>query len=154
MNPPETWGEKVQAYSETSLGRRERRPGPDDERATDTVEASLPKGWTLGRTPKLADTVHYQAFGTPGGEYGKACRAAIVTEVGQWVNLDSAAWEADGVKLRTLEQKWDPDALALFVMNPTGTFHNGAGQVGCQHVEPDDEQPIPRGGTWHWADHE
>lgn len=25
--------------------------------------------------------VHYLAFGTPGGEYPKACRAAVVTQV-------------------------------------------------------------------------
>lgn len=31
--------------------------------------------------PSIGRVVHYVSYGTPGGEYGKECRAAIVTEV-------------------------------------------------------------------------
>jgi len=33
------------------------------------------------RQPQISDSVHYQAYGTPGGEYLSVPRAAIVTEV-------------------------------------------------------------------------
>lgn len=52
-------------------------------------------------TPRVGDTIHYQAFGTPGGEYQSVCRAAIVTEkMGE-----------DGL-------------LGVAVLNPTGMFFN------------------------------
>lgn len=50
---------------------------------------------TVGRT------VHYQAYGTPGGEYKAEPRAAIVTEVLP-----------------------DTGAVSLCVVTPTGTFFN------------------------------
>lgn len=50
--------------------------------------------------PSVGRTVHYVSYGTPGGEYGKCCRAAIVTAVGQ-----------DG-------------EVSLAVLNPTGLFFN------------------------------
>lgn len=51
----------------------------------------------------LGATVHYVAYGTPGGEYPKMCRAAIMT-------VPSA-------------RGWD-DLAALCVLNPTGLFFN------------------------------
>ena len=50
--------------------------------------------------PSIGRIVHYVSYGTPGGEYTRECRAAIVTEV---VN---------------------PDLVGLAVMNPTGMFFN------------------------------
>lgn len=50
--------------------------------------------------PSVGRTVHYVSYGTPGGEYTRECRAAIVTEV---VN---------------------PDLVGLAVFNPTGMFFN------------------------------
>lgn len=106
--------------------------------------------------PQLNDRVHYVAFGTPGGEYRKACRAAIVTEVGQWVTVyeeKAPGYDrSEGRLVRTLEQWFYDDAVALFVMNPTGVFLNGAGPVACSHVEPTNGE-APPGGTWHWPDH-
>ena len=31
--------------------------------------------------PSVSRMVHYVSYGTPGGEYASACRAAVVTEV-------------------------------------------------------------------------
>lgn len=53
--------------------------------------------------PTVGRVVHYRSYGTPGGEYDSACRAAIVTAVD----------ESDNV-------------VALCVLNPTGMFFNDA----------------------------
>lgn len=50
--------------------------------------------------PTIGRIVHYQSYGTPGGEYLPEPRAAIVTEV-----------DGDGV-------------VGLAVLNPTGMFFN------------------------------
>jgi len=34
------------------------------------------------QTPSVGRIVHYKSYGTPGGEYGSVCRAAIITAVG------------------------------------------------------------------------
>jgi hypothetical protein len=52
------------------------------------------------RIPKIGDTVHYQAYGTPGGEYESVPRAAIVTQV------------------------LEDNRVGLAVLNPTGLFFN------------------------------
>lgn len=50
--------------------------------------------------PSIGRIVHYVSYGTPGGEYVKQCRAAIVTDL-------------------------SPGGLvALAVLNPTGMFFN------------------------------
>lgn len=49
--------------------------------------------------PTIGRIVHYQSFGTPGGEYLPEPRAAIITEV-------------------------TGDTVGLFVANPTGLFLN------------------------------
>lgn len=59
------------------------------------------KGSTMSseqQKPTIGRIVHYQSYGTPGGEYLPAPRAAVVTEVGE-----------DGV-------------VGLCVLNPTGQF--------------------------------
>jgi hypothetical protein len=48
--------------------------------------------------PSVGRVVHYVSYGTPGGEYGRECRAAIVTAV-------DTSWFVD-----------------LAVLNPTGMF--------------------------------
>jgi len=85
--------------------------------------------------PSVGRIVHYVSYGTPGGEYGKECRAAIVTEV-------SAE---------------DPSIVGLCVLNPTGLFLN----QGCKQDEGSltpisinggpASLPYP-GGTWHWPE--
>lgn len=47
--------------------------------------------------PTVGRIVHYVSYGTPGGEYGKECRAAIVTRT----------WPTSGV-------------LSLAILNPEG----------------------------------
>lgn len=72
--------------------------------------------------PSVGRIVHYVSYGTPGGEYGKECRAAIVTAVDNIGYVD------------------------LCVLNPTGFFfnrgvhHHAGGEIGY------------KGGTWHWPE--
>lgn len=73
--------------------------------------------------PTVGRIVHYRSFGTPGGEYGSHCRAALVTE--GVASLDDE------------EQR-----LSLAVLNPTGLFFDTA----IPYADPS----TPRGGTWHW----
>jgi hypothetical protein len=65
--------------------------------------------------PSVGRIVHYVSYGTPGGEYGQACRAATITEVDE-----------------------DGSTVGLCVTNPTGLFfdqhvphHDGAEQPGA-----------------------
>ena len=107
------------------------------------------------QTPSVGRIVHYTSFGTPGGEYTKQCRAAIVTEVGAWVTVETTKPDSystsEGRPIRNLEQWFYDDALALTVCNPTGLFFNGASPVACKHDEPSDGH-TPAGGTWHWPE--
>lgn len=52
------------------------------------------------QTPSIARVVHYQAYGTPGGEFPSVPRAAIITAV------------------------HDDDTVDLCVLNPKGMFFN------------------------------
>ncbi len=86
--------------------------------------------------PSVGGIVHYVSYGTPGGEYSRECRAAIVTETG--VN----------------------DIVGLFVANPTGLFLNRG--VWLDEGKPDlatrragegtglCDGKWHAGGTWHW----
>lgn len=98
-------------------------------------------GVSGGRRPVLGDVVHYQAYGSADGRYASVCRAALVTEVGQWVTARTEV-DDDGAT-RTVHQVWDAEAVACTVHNPTGTFHN----TECRHSEG-----RCRGGTWHWPE--
>lgn len=89
--------------------------------------------------PSVGRTVHYVSYGTPGGEYGKECRAAIITEVDD-----------------------DPPAgaqeeIGLCVLNPTGQFFNRGikhDEGTLQRLSINGEPPtLPYpGGTWHWPE--
>jgi len=94
--------------------------------------------------PRIGDTVHYVSYGTPGGEYGQECRAAVVTQVGD-------------------------DTIGLCVLNPTGQFFNPSirysdggetpGRYDCgmkdTHGDPHRYcscgwiEAAYKGGTWH-----
>lgn len=76
--------------------------------------------------PSVVRNVHYVSYGTPGGEYGKECRAAVVTEI-QGQN-DEGDW-----------------VVGLAVLNPTGMFFN-------REVRQDETGHA--GGTWHWPERE
>lgn len=103
--------------------------------------------------PHVGDQVHYVSYGTPGGEYTSRCRAAFVTEVGQWVTVETTPRESydksEGRPIRHAEQWFYSDAVALCVLNPTGVFFGGGagpGTVACLHNGSEHT-----GGTWHWV---
>lgn len=50
--------------------------------------------------PSIGRIAHYRSHGTPGGEYGQECRAAIITEVVNQIE----------------------NVVSLAVLNPTGLF--------------------------------
>jgi hypothetical protein len=84
-------------------------------------------------TPSVGHIVHYVSYGTPGGEYGKRCRAAVVTEV------------SDA----------DPKRVGLMVANPSGLFFHELAAGGCRYQDPGSGVPAPHGaagGTWHWPE--
>lgn len=102
--------------------------------------------------PSIGRIVHYVSYGTPGGEYGKECRAAIITELTS--NPDH------------------PDQVGLAVLNPTGMFFNPAvqyndggatpGEPGCPQTSAHGApfryctcgwiEASHVGGTWHWPE--
>ena len=92
------------------------------------------------RRASVGRIVHYVSYGTPDGEYGRECRAAIVTEV-------SHANAPDG--------QGQPQAAGLCVLNPAGQFFSR--DVGYDNGQPDTMGGTSlcagldyAGGTWHW----
>jgi hypothetical protein len=80
--------------------------------------------------PTICRSVHYVAFGTPGGEYQEgAHRAAIVTEV----HHGTAPMDGQG-----------EGEVSLAIFNPTGLHFRA-------NVPYDAAGTIP--GTWHWPEH-
>jgi len=69
-------------------------------------------------TPSIGRIVHYQSYGTPGGEYLPEPRAAIITEV-----------EGDS-----------EGRVGLCVLNPTGQFFN--------RLVPYSPEPKPGHWNW------
>ncbi|MGB3327340.1 MAG: hypothetical protein WBA46_00215 [Thermomicrobiales bacterium] len=84
------------------------------------VEAVANANERPARTPSVGRMLHYVSYGTPGGEYAPEHRAATVTAVN------------------------DDGTVDLFVMNPSGTFHN-------RGVTIDDVTKAP--GTCHWPEY-
>ena len=81
--------------------------------------------------PSVGEIVHYVSYGTPGGEYAKECRAAIVTIVnGRAIDPATGGPSAS----------WD---VGLAVLNPEGMFFNRH----CVQMEHARD-----GGTWHWPE--
>jgi hypothetical protein len=153
--------------------------GNDHYWATSRIQGDEPGQWrwppipdaielvagTIGHTdPRVGDTVHYVSYGTPGGEYGKECRAAIVTELTQ-VEVNEQNPSGDGIFRPT---------VGLCVLNPTGQFFNrgvlyddGQGDSGsadcpnaAHHGQPHRycpscsyTEPAWLGGTWHHVGH-
>lgn len=76
--------------------------------------------------PSVGRIVHYVSYGTPGGEYGQECRAAVVTAVGDQAAIDGEMMDVD-----------------LCVLNPTGLFFN-------RDVSFSDDSRV--GGSWHWPE--
>jgi hypothetical protein len=82
--------------------------------------------------PTVGRIVHYQAYGTPGGEHPSLPRAAIITAVHHQPKTDT---EEPGPLSSSVD---------LCVLNPTGQFFN-------QGV-PFSETPKP--GCWSWPPRE
>jgi hypothetical protein len=80
--------------------------------------------------PSIGRIVHYQSFGTPGGEYPSVCRAAIITAV-------------DDYQPQNPGEHIHVGHVSLCVLNPEGQFFNRA-------VLQDEEER--KGGTWHWPE--
>jgi len=57
----------------------------------------------MSQQPSVGRIVHYQAYGTPGGEFQSKPRAAVITEV-----------HDDG----------EPGEVSVCVFNPSGIFFN------------------------------
>lgn len=76
--------------------------------------------------PTVGRIVHYVSYGTPGGEYDKACRAAVVTQV---VGPDALT-----------DDEWH---VGLCVLNPTGQFFRESVKQSQEYHD---------GGTWHWPE--
>lgn len=111
------------------------------------------------RQPSVGDVVHYQSYGTPGGEYLPEPRAAIVTEV-EYVHDSEklTGMYPSGEAMDRAVQWWDNGRggavprridggeipmtyrVGLCVLNPTGMFFNT--QL------PYAEEPTP--GHWNW----
>jgi len=85
-------------------------------------------------TPSVGRVVHYQSYGTPGGEYQSVCRAAIITAVDVYQYSGDKPLDGDGNFL---------GAVGLCVMNPDGLFLK-------QGLLQDED--TKRGGTWHWPE--
>jgi hypothetical protein len=90
--------------------------------------------------PSVGRIVHYVSYGTPNGEYGRECRAAVVTEV-------PAVNAADGES--------QPQSVGLCVLNPGGQFFNRG--IGYDNGQPGNAGGTNlcdgldfAGGTWHW----
>ncbi|MFF6988370.1 hypothetical protein [Streptomyces sp. NPDC010273] len=79
----------------------------------------------MEQKPSVGRMVHYVSYGTPGGEYTRECRAAIVTEV-------------DAI---------ESYRVGLAVLNPTGQFFHSLGNGGCMADFTENQ-----GGTWHWPE--
>jgi hypothetical protein len=87
--------------------------------------------------PSVCRMVHYVSYGTPGGEYRQACRAAVITEV-----IESAELEP---------------SISLAVLNPEGMFFNrGVSYHEGEPLKPGESRRDLcgnrnyAGGTWHW----
>lgn len=109
------------------------------------------------RQPSVGDVVHYQSYGTPGGEYLPEPRAAIITEVKYIADTDALKgldgvieMEGNGSKfiqsfagrefVTPIEDLPKKVLVSVCVLNPTGMFFN-------THL-PYAEEPTP--GHWNW----
>lgn len=91
--------------------------------------------------PSVGRVVHYVSHGSPVRSDGtqaftSQCRAAIITEVGDWPDGIS---EADKPNIAV--------PVGLCVLNPTGLFLHSIADGDCMQSEIGRE-----GGTWHWPE--
>lgn len=110
----------------------------------------------MTQQPTVGRVVHYQSYGTPGGEYLPEPRAAIITEVNYTVDLEAMVQagidgeyvqDADGARFEPRTGPWIPieelpkkPVVSVCVINPTGMFF--------KENLPFAEKPTP--GHWNW----
>ncbi|QLF84122.1 hypothetical protein KNV15_gp76 [Gordonia phage Jambalaya] len=110
----------------------------------------------MTQQPTVGRIVHYQSYGTPGGEYPPEPRAAIITEVNYTVDLEAMVQagidgeyvqDADGARFEPRTGPWIPieelpkkPVVSVCVINPTGLFF--------KQGLPFAEEPTP--GHWNW----
>lgn len=109
--------------------------------------------------PSIGRIVHYVSYGTPGGEYTSQCRAAIITEVPDFLNdphprprnsrlRQVCSWLSRWGSARKHSQRQEANGTdghwvaGLTVFNPSGMFFNQTIPYSDDHV----------GGTWHWPE--
>lgn len=80
--------------------------------------------------PSVGRIVHYVSYGTPGGEFKKEHRAAIITEI----------------------DEHDPHRVGLCVLNPSGMFFRSLADGGSSFYEPPKGVIGHHGGSWHWPE--
>ncbi len=76
----------------------------------------------MEQKPSVGRIVHYQAYGTPGGEYPSVPRAAIITQVGNCGPEEVVP------------------SVGLAIMNPTGMFFTPVVFFSAE----------PKPGHWSW----
>jgi hypothetical protein len=93
----------------------------------------------MTQIPSVGRQVHYVSYGSVGGRFKPACRAATITEV------------------RGTDLPGDPRQVGLMVANPTGLFFHPIDHDGgpCPYDEGEDQGDGTRtykGGSWHWPE--
>lgn len=108
-----------------TVRKQSREPDTDGVIVTtcDTTWEVL-SGQSPEQKPSVGRIVHYLAYGTPGGEFPKTARAAVVTEVPEDFAYDGNT------------------CIGLAVLNPQGMFFNAK----VPYAHPADS----KGGTWSW----
>src|SRR5206468_11987622 len=92
--------------------------GADQFRPHPNQRSRTSRSITMKQTPTVGRIVHYQAFGTPGGEHKSEPRAAIVTQIWEKTALGTASETQDN------ETAEISGSVGLAILNPTGMFFN------------------------------
>lgn len=87
--------------------------------------------------PTVSCLVHYQAYGTPGGEFASIPRAAVITEVRR---KDDSEFDDDIVPGDNNEDRYE---VHVCVLNPSGIFFNKVPY-----------SAVPKPGCWNWPPRE
>jgi hypothetical protein len=88
--------------------------------------------------PSIGRIVHYQSYGTPGGEHPSEPCAAIITAVKPETDDNLAQAHAEG---------WSEDSEARFLLTLTVFYPNGTSCKSDVRWDPNNS-----GGTWHWPE--
>lgn len=124
----------------------------------------------------IGRTVHYVSYGTRNGEYTPECRAAIITEVGQWVTvlqqefpadpepLGPSITQADGTVIHFVDGNGNPltfpgtdkrTRVLVQEFHPEAcsmSVHNPTGVFFNSGGVPIEHDETKKPGTWHWPE--